>query len=132
VTTAEVMALAVLKGDLTAARALAESLMEDYEANGHELPPVTKITAPIEKVRVAVYLSSDETDQRLIPDELQAVRENVLNWLRGDANILIMTGIDRIELYELPDPYIPRNPYIPRTPPTPPVGPPVNSQDFLG
>jgi hypothetical protein len=98
-TTLEAMALAVLKGDLAAARALADSLREEYGEGGIELPPVRKITASPERLRVVAHfpLSPDiEVDD-------DSVKRGIVEWLTGKTRVLGLVGCERFDLYEFPE-----------------------------
>lgn len=106
-TTAEQMAIAVLKGDLVAARVLADSLLEDCRGADAALPKVTKVTCDWSRLRVVVYVK-DEVARN--PDgyefDRRATEEAIFGWLRGrrpeSAEVLVLAMIDRLELYELP------------------------------
>ncbi len=100
-TTAEAMAVAVLKGDMVAARALADHLCETAWRGAVELPPVRSIVADTERLRVIVY--PKDGVQMLAETELVRFREQTKRWIDGEYNrIVVPFGIDRIELYEFP------------------------------
>jgi hypothetical protein len=100
-TTAEQMALEVLKGDSVAAKALADLLLENV-AHG-EIPVLTVKTLSISdpsRLRVVLYFKEGEEHsyERIIQLE-RYVRE----WLgSGHLGVLSLQGVDRIEIYELP------------------------------
>ncbi len=99
-TTAENMALAVLRGDMIAARQLADYLLESYSGGAVEVPAVKKVTCERDRLRVVVYLkegNSPESDE-----EYHAAQQFVNHWLANENNPLILNGVDRIELFELP------------------------------
>lgn len=101
-TTAEAMAVAVLKGDLTAARALAEHLTEEY-ATGWPVLPVHKITCSPDRIRVAVFLR-EGTDEAAVDWEM--LRTSIRSWVSHDVDpgdALVLLRVERIELYELPE-----------------------------
>lgn len=97
-TTAEHMAMAVLQGDMTAARALADMLLEDID-KGVLIPHTKKITSDINKVRVVVFFPCqiDGIDVEIDQDGL---RDAIENWITGGGP-LVLVGADRLELYEL-------------------------------
>lgn len=97
-TTLEEMAIAVLKGDIAAARALADSLREEHSTGMMELPPVHKIKYDVDKVRVVAFVPMD-VDIVINHTEIQrAVRD----WISGKDTVLTLLGVSRIELYEIP------------------------------
>lgn len=100
--TYEVMALEVLKGNLSAARALADRLVED-EALGVFLPPVNRITCHASKLRVAVYFPALIDGREFIVDA-DSMSGQIEDWLSPlhEPAPLMLVGAERIELYELP------------------------------
>lgn len=98
---AESMALAVLKGDLAAARALADLLLEDWKGGARELPPIRRLSADSGRLRVIVYFPLMVGDAEVDLD-VDGVREAVRAWLDGGETLLLQ-GADRVELYELPE-----------------------------
>jgi hypothetical protein len=107
-TTAERLALAVLKGDKDAVAALWDAVGEEhgfYEGGvrGQILVPIRrlKIDAPAERLRAFVYLR-----EGLDPTEewVERMEQGIEEWMRGDSlHAAIVLGIERIELYELPE-----------------------------
>lgn len=96
--TAEQMALAVLKGDAAAALALADHLLNETQAGGELRVPVRKLTVPLDRVRVVLVAREGVEFGGLDAD---GTREAVENWLfRGRP--LTAVGIERVELYEMP------------------------------
>ncbi len=104
--TAERLALAVLNEDKEAVKMLVDCLQEDMgpEWSRYQVSPVKKITVPLERLRVAVYVNEDATIDR---DDLEAA---IRGWLLGNRIGLGLTGIDRIEIYELPENFTPQRP----------------------
>ncbi len=99
--TAQQMALAVLMGDLDAALPLADCLLEEHGRGGRKLVPVHKVTCSLDRVRVVAYV-----DHRLGTDVIvdrEGFRNEVQNWLHGEHNPMALKGIDRIEVYEMPE-----------------------------
>ena len=96
-TTAEQMAVAVLKGDLDAARALATLLTEQYAAGGRELLPVKVIGEGT--IKSITYYKHTPRDK-----ELDEEARGMQRWLSDPNTQIIQCGpyIDRIELYEFP------------------------------
>lgn len=96
-TTAEAMAVAVLKGDLTAARALADLLVETVDRPA--VLPVRVVDVPAARVKAVVYVKPF-----VGRDEHAAVIEAVTRWLSdGRYRTLSLDCVERIELYELPE-----------------------------
>lgn len=102
-TTEEEMALAVLRGDHGAAAALADKLIED-RASGTQIPEVKRITCTDpDRIRVVVYYDESVltgNNRPDIPNTLKAVDQ----WLHKGVPLLLV-GVSRIELYELPPDY---------------------------
>jgi hypothetical protein len=97
-TTAEKLALAVLKGDDDAVWPLIDALMETTEPNSRRLPPIRKLTCAREKLRVAVFCRLGHPLPR---DTVEGLTQIIEDWLVNDRPI-IMNGVERLELYELP------------------------------
>lgn len=93
---AEQMAISVLRGDMAAARWLADWLSDNIDAVRME--PVIKIDCPLERVRVVLFQSnvSDHMDDAAT---LQAIRE----WLQYPYRPLLLTHIDSMQIYQLPE-----------------------------
>ncbi len=90
------MAMAVLRGDLAAAKGLADYLVN--EAQGIVLPPIKEIigihTDP-DAYRVALFIENPDVE---IDRDL--VDEAVESWLRRGGT-LVLQGISRIEIYKV-------------------------------
>lgn len=101
-TTAELMAVAVLKGDTTAARALADHLMGEF-ATGQELPPVRTFDVRA-GFRLKAIAIPPESLSAVPTAGARAVAASVSNWLdaRSPATAVLPPGW-RVDLYELPD-----------------------------
>jgi len=104
----EEMAVAVLKGDKAAARALADRLCETIKESGHQLPPLTLFPSPNAKdVRVAIYYDI-EAAQRLnfefsnSPEDRDRLNLAVQNWV-SQGGVLQLLGVSRIEVYAFPE-----------------------------
>lgn len=99
--TMEQLAIAVLRGDETAALALADAVSETHQEGGVRLPPVTRLTAEAGRIKVAIFLNPDV----MLPDqaELDAMWAGLEGWLQGDAPAaLFCPSVSRIEVYEMP------------------------------
>jgi hypothetical protein len=99
-TTAELLALAVLRGDRDAALPLADAVLEAHGGTSRGLPPVKRITAERSKLRVLAYVN--DTAYPPNQDDMASWREAINAWLAGERDPLFLTGVDRVELYELP------------------------------
>lgn len=94
-TTAEAMAVAVLKGDLAAARALADHLLEEYGRGAEDLVPVRKVVADADKIRVALFFPAEaELDY-------DQTYHAVDNWVTRGHHLLLR-GCERMDVYEFP------------------------------
>lgn len=95
-TTAEAMALAVLKGDMVAARQLADYLLE-REAEGIKLQPVQIVNA---RTKAAVFFREGATSEQIDSDG-----RTISAWLAASTGrvISLPPHVDRIELYEMKD-----------------------------
>ena len=107
-TTAEAMALAVLKGDLVAAKALADHLIADEAGTaGFALPPIQKFTGDFSKLRIVTYV--DPALGADVQIDRERMRRSITNWLlRGEP--LVLMGFSRLELYELDPALLPSGP----------------------
>lgn len=97
-TTAQKLALAVLMGDVEAALPLADCVLEEHGKGGERLEPVRKVTCSLDRVRVIAYAE----DKDGIWDDV-AFEAIVQSWLRGERASLALIGVDRIEVYEMPE-----------------------------
>lgn len=103
-TTKEEMALEVLRGNDTAAKALAQMLLDDEATALYTLPPVHKITSDVSKIRVVVYFPVMIGGEPVEIDTT-SIEEHVQAWITAppeDQGLLVLQGAERIELYELP------------------------------
>jgi hypothetical protein len=100
--TAELMAVQVLKGDMGAS---------DQINEGHvTIGTVHRITVDKSRIRVAVFMK-DPQDPNTVVD-VDSVYEAVNRWLSHNPGIppvlwpnvypLVLVGVDRIEIFELP------------------------------
>lgn len=96
-TTSEEMAIAVLRGDLGAAAALADSLREQAEEGLLTIPPVKRVKVSVGRFHVVAYVSNLDAEV-----DVHGFRGSVEDWIR-EGGVLVCQGIDRIELYELPE-----------------------------
>lgn len=97
--TAQRLALAVLQGDKAAAKQLADMITETHTQTVRELVPVQKITASADRVRVVAFAD----DPHSVDLGGSTLEVEVERWLRGERKSLGMYGINRIEIYELPE-----------------------------
>lgn len=97
-TTAEAMALAVLKGDIIAARQLADVLLEQYSQGHFEVPPL-KIITDHSRVRVVLYLKDNFQAVDVI--ELSTIIRDWLSPNNTNSPALSLIGVDRMEIYEV-------------------------------
>lgn len=97
-TTAQLLAISVLQGDETALRPLLDELIEQGKEGGVRLPPVNKITVTKDRLRVIIYVGSDDVEI-----DRASLDQAVKNWLSGKAQWLGLVGVDRVEIYELPE-----------------------------
>lgn len=118
--TLQQLCVAVLCGDDGAKFALYDHLKEEYESGRLDhalLLPVTKIDVPLDRLRVAVFVGNSrhrlgeaEADEPFEVD-VEEIRMDVVNWMlgfvmQGGAVVhspLVLQGIDRIEVYQLPE-----------------------------
>ena len=102
--TAEAMAIAVLRGDFVAAAALADFLVTNLPLGARELKPV-KLVAGRDRLRVVANV----TDWRMVEgteyatnNTINNIRDSIDDWLRNGQTLLLPPWL-RIELYELPE-----------------------------
>lgn len=91
------MAVEVLRRNPAAAAALSDKLAEDRDAS-LRLPVIYKLTANKDKLRIALYAKDDMV---IGPEEIIRLVADLERWLK-DGRTIILSGIDRIEMYELP------------------------------
>lgn len=98
--TAELLALAVLKGDTDAVRPLLDCLLETLPDRKRQLLPVKTFKVESDRVRALLFVDpSLGTDVQVDEERLSA---QMNRWLNGDRRELSLFGFDRIELYEFP------------------------------
>ncbi len=95
-TTAEQLAVAVLRGDLPAARALVDVLLESWQGDAREVVPVRRVTVPRDRLRVVVSTQNPD-----VTIDVDMTRDAVARWL-DTGNPLCLAGCT-IDLYELPE-----------------------------
>jgi hypothetical protein len=95
--TAELMALEVLRGNLDAAIPLADHLVNDvYQKGARRIEPTLRVLGN-GKLLAHVRCPAHTTQQAL-----DRVRDNVAQWLNFQNNGVIVTGgVERIDLYEI-------------------------------
>jgi hypothetical protein len=98
--TAEQMAIAVLRGDYTSAKALADLLQQEMADGAVPIPLVRKITCSLDKLRVCVFFPADSD----VVIDRQGMRDAIGAWLesRRPDQALLLYGATHIELYEMP------------------------------
>jgi hypothetical protein len=101
--TAERLALAVLKGDQSAALALADHIQEEWNKGGKRLFPVVKVDCPFEQLRVVLFLRDGVVFDR---NRMQEYDEQFQYWIRGQVQWTALSGAERLEIYQLPLPPI--------------------------
>lgn len=101
----EEMALAVLRGDMVAARALADRLTEVINTDGQQLLPTKEIKIGSDNLRLIVYVADNH---ELTQDVFNSLLEGTGKWLRGEIDSLVLVGVDRIEVYQFPTPQTPK------------------------
>jgi hypothetical protein len=108
-TNAELLAIAVLKGDECAVVGLVDAILEARaEAGGGEAMPmrtVQRLSVPVGRVRVAAFMK----DRASLPSrqEQDRLRNELRAWICGDrTQIVLFYGVDRIEIYEVPENFV--------------------------
>jgi hypothetical protein len=102
------MAVAVLKGDLIAAHALADLLMDEYSEGAKEILPVRRISMDVSHVRAIVYVRNFPPAVPTLEIDGAGIKRAVREWLQGptcpegDPGPLVLINVDRVELFELP------------------------------
>lgn len=104
--TEELLAMAVLKGDLASAFPLCDLLLEKHSSKGITVAPLKHVKVGMDNTRMLVYLSDPNVDMDV--EHLDNLREGLRSWLRGKLEgPIFLYGIDRIELYEIVPPLKP-------------------------
>ena len=103
--TAECMAVAVLRGDTAAARGLADLLVEEYGEGAVEIKPL-KLTVSKKnggRLRALVFVRRGaEVDT----DQIRQLCRQTESFLNSDdiaPRALALQGVERVELYEIPN-----------------------------
>lgn len=101
-TDAELMAVAVLKGDYKAALLLADEVTETVARDPElRIPPVHRVTVTDRsRLRVVVYASQPPDGGEPILDT-DSLINGIEDWLTNGGPLMLY-GIDRLELFELP------------------------------
>ncbi len=101
-TTAEMLAVAVLKGDTTAIIPLLDELMDLHQAGAREIQPTktVKIDAPTKNMRLIVYAADD---LEFADDAAGKVETLIQEWLSGKRASLALSGVARVDVYEFPE-----------------------------
>jgi hypothetical protein len=96
----EMMAVAVLKGDMGAAAALADEVVGRLR-DGTYIPPIRKgHIEDVDNLRFFVFMKDLQVDEEV---DMESIRNSLLQWVNGgeDLNALVLQGVDRIEVYEI-------------------------------
>lgn len=97
------MAVKVLEGDMTSARALADWLTENvYSKGAVVIPPVRQLSMSKDKVRVLVRFPQSAPDTTILID-LESIYDNVKNWLNNPGTTLVLSEGAILEMFELPE-----------------------------
>lgn len=97
---AEKMALAVLKGDVAAACALADALRDEHGEGRVTIPHVKTITANRDRLQ-AVLTTQESLGGDVEIRDGPGLQRLVEEWLRGELKVLTLVGLN-MALYELP------------------------------
>lgn len=97
-TTAQEMAVEVLLGNVAAARALADKLVTEVMEGAVQVMPTRRVTVEENRVRVVLYVREDQNEAVV---DMPRCLEDVENWIRHGGP-LVLTGIERMDVYELP------------------------------
>lgn len=97
-TTKEMMAIAVLQGDDTAAYALADMLQENRKEGLEIIKPLREVV-DLRNIRVAIFYKDG-----VIPtsEDMVYTDNNFRWWIEGKIQVSHLAGIDRIEVYSIP------------------------------
>lgn len=96
-TTAEQLAVAVLRGDESAARGLVDCLLESWQGAARTVKPV-RLTTDTVGLRMIVYVKEDH-----VIGNASELHRRCLKWLEGRGRVLMLRGADRVEVYQLPE-----------------------------
>jgi hypothetical protein len=103
-TTAEQMAIAVLRGDMVAARALADYIMEDLNSTSEPVKPLEyRLPLDVKDLRAVLYL--DESYENPSEEDLSRVMDRETfafeRWISGEMKVLVLPPGVRMELFTL-------------------------------
>jgi len=101
-TDAEMLAVAVLKGDKDAILPLLDCLLEQHNYSGKRILPHRKhvIDCPPQRLKAIVFCDNAHASG----SSLERVADDVRTWLEGEEeNLIAVAGIKRIEIYQFPE-----------------------------
>lgn len=98
---AEQMAVAVLRGDVDAARALADHLLNELQAGAVRIKPTRKVTVTSDRIRVCLFFPLGTDVAGTLADD-QNLQANVEAWL-DSGQALVLVGATHMEVYEMPE-----------------------------
>jgi hypothetical protein len=101
--TAQALAVAVLQGDLDAIAPLLDHLTELGTADGRRLVPVRSLVVDSPERLRAVFYTEPDMDLSHLEGEREHFQRLWQEWLAGDTPALALTGIARMEVYEIPE-----------------------------
>jgi hypothetical protein len=101
--TAEALAVAVLRGDLDAVAPLLDHLTELSTSDGRRLVPVRSLVVDSPERLRAVMYTEPGMDLSYLEGEREHFQRLWQEWLAGDTPALALTGIARMEVYEIPE-----------------------------
>jgi Bacterial RNA polymerase, alpha chain C terminal domain len=99
-TTAEMLAIAVLKGDESAIAPLLDCLLETLPDRERQLLPVKTFKVESNDLRVILFV--DRENAHSVLTDWTSIQESIEMWMKGRQAVLPLIGISRIELYEFP------------------------------
>lgn len=103
-TSAEQLAIAVLRGDESAIAPLVDCVLETIDGTKKIVRPLKHITN-LERLKIVAFV-----DPAFGPDvqvDVPGLNKAISNWLLGSTaavEALVLVGMNRIEMYELPEP----------------------------
>ncbi len=103
-TTAELLALAVLKGDDTAIWPLVDELLETKGSTrtGLSIPPLKTFKVDANQLRAIFYIDPGlRHEGRVVVDQAELM-DSYRSWLTDKESYpLVLQGVDKVEFYEL-------------------------------
>jgi hypothetical protein len=98
----EEMVMAVLRGDMVAAKALVD-ILTDKNIDIRSIPPVKQLIVNVDRIKALVIMREGHP---LTQEKFDELGRGIREWLREDnrnaeLSLITLHGVERVELYEI-------------------------------